>query len=128
VRVIVDTHAFVWMSNDAPSLSARARSVVTDASNELVFGIGSAWEMAIKHALGKLELRHSYREFIDRAIHRGPITLLPITLDHLARVGTLPHHHRDPFDRLLVAQSMVEGLPIVSADAALDVYGIQRIW
>jgi PIN domain nuclease of toxin-antitoxin system len=116
------------MSNDAPSLSAVARTTVTNASNELVFSIGSAWEVAIKHALGKLELKSSYQEFIDRGMKEGPITLLPISLAHLQHVGRLPHHHRDPFDRLLVAQSLVEGLPIVSADPALDAYDVERIW
>jgi PIN domain nuclease of toxin-antitoxin system len=122
VRVLLDTHALVWMSHDAPGLSLRARQVADDLSNEVLLSVASAWELAIKHGLGKISLRGTYREFIGGALSRGRMTLLPITLDHLERLSGLPPHHRDPFDRLLVAQALAEGVPILSADAALDGY------
>jgi PIN domain nuclease of toxin-antitoxin system len=96
--------------------------------SELLLSIGSCWELAIKHSLGKLELRRPFEEFLPSALAKNAIELLPITLSHLSAVVQLPFHHRDPFDRLLVAQAQVEKIPLVSADGAIDAYGVVRIW
>lgn len=88
----------------------------------------SVWELAIKASLGKLLLNQPYEQFITRQLAREEITLLDIAVAHLAVVATLPLHHRDPFDRLLVAQALVEQVPIISVDAALDAYAVQRLW
>lgn len=128
MRVLVDTHALLWMLHDSPDLSPRARDVAADLSNEVLLSIASAWELAVKHALGKINLRMRYRAFIDGAVKAARLSLLPITVEHLGLVAALPHHHRDPFDRLLVAQALAEGVPLVSRDERLDAYGVKRIW
>jgi len=116
------------MLRDSPELSPRAREVAADLSNEILFSIASAWEIALKHALGKLNLGMPYRPFIDGAVKAARLSLLPISVEHLSHVASLPQHHRDPFDRLLVAQAIAEGVPLLSRDERLDAYGITRIW
>ena len=128
MKILIDTHVLLWMSRGVKEFSQHARTVTSDSSNKMLLSVASAWEVAIKHGNGRIQLHVPYRTFIDEAIGIGGMVLLPISVDHLERVGTLPLHHRDPFDRLLVAQALVEGIPIVSADSALDAYGVERIW
>ena len=116
------------MLQDSPELSENARAVATNLSNEMLLSMASAWEIAIKQTLGKINLRSPFREFIEGAVTHAGLTLLPITLEHVGRIADLPLHHRDPFVRLLVAQALAEGVPLLSRDELLDAYGVRRLW
>ncbi|MBR8835845.1 MAG: type II toxin-antitoxin system VapC family toxin [Stigonema ocellatum SAG 48.90 = DSM 106950] len=128
MRVLLDTHTFIWFVIDSPRLSVIVRNLIENENNEKLMSTASVWEMAIKHSNGKLSFGLPFREFIDPQLSLNSIELLNINLDHLAVVATLPLHHRDPFDRLLIAQAMVEQIPILSIDSAFDSYPIQRLW
>jgi PIN domain nuclease of toxin-antitoxin system len=126
--VLLDTHTMLWFLWDDSRLSGSARSLIEDANNRKLVSIASCWEIAIKVGLGKLDLGEPSRSFLPREIARNNFELLPISLDHATMVEGLVAHHRDPFDRLLIAQAMVEGLSLVSADAVFDQYGVSRLW
>ena len=128
MRLLLDTHTFLWYTATPANLSTAALSILNDPNNDVLLSMASAWEMSIKAALGKLGLSQKVVPFVQDQIALNGFQLLPISLDHVALVEELPLHHRDPFDRLLVAQSLAEDIPIVSVDGALDAYGIQRIW
>jgi PIN domain nuclease of toxin-antitoxin system len=106
----------------------RARGIIEERASEVFFSIASAWEITIKTSIGKLALRDPLREAVAQQQRDNDITLLDITMDHLAQLATLPLYHRDPFDRMLIAQAMVENIPIISADTAFDTYNIIRLW
>jgi PIN domain nuclease of toxin-antitoxin system len=127
MRILLDTHAFLWWVDDAPALSAKARETIA-AAGECWVSLASAWEIAIKTRLGKLRLAVPVRRFVPEHIAADRFRQLEIAFAHIARVETLDLHHRDPFDRLLVAQAMEEGLAIVSVDAVFGAYGVERIW
>jgi PIN domain nuclease of toxin-antitoxin system len=127
MRLLLDTHAFLWFIDDNPSLSARAKALL-ESEADLLLSVASLWEIAIKVSIGKLILTQPYDVFMRRQLTDNDIKILPINLAHLGAVSTLPFHHRDPFDRLLIAQAMIEQLPIVSVDAAFDVYTVNRLW
>lgn len=126
--LLLDTHAMLWFFWDDPQLSGHAKTLIEDSNNRKLVSIASCWEVAIKVGLGKLQLGESSRSFLPREIARNNFELLPIQLDHVTMVEGLPPHHKDPFDRLLVAQTMVEHLPMVSADPVFDQYGVQTLW
>jgi PIN domain nuclease of toxin-antitoxin system len=129
VRLLLDTHAFLWMLQDPERLGASAAAALVDGDNELLLSIGSCWEMAIKHAAGRLTLPSPYLEFMETQLAKNRIGVLPISLGHLGRLGTLAKRdHRDPFDRLLAAQALADGLSVVSRDGAFDGYGVHRVW
>ena len=128
MRLLLDAHTFLWFSLASPKLSLRARMLIEDSANEKLLSIASPWEAGIKVSTGKLTLAKPVDVFFDEQMQRNDVTLLSITLVHVARASTLPFHHRDPFDRMLVAQSLVEGIPVISADPALDAYGVTRLW
>ena len=128
MRFLLDTHVFLWFITDDPRLSGYARTLIEDELNERLLSIASIWEIAIKVSIGKLPLTQSLETFLPDQMRQNGITPLPLELSHVYRVSTLPVHHRDPFDRLLVAQCLIEQLPLLSADQAFDSYGIQRIW
>ena len=128
MRFLVDAQAFLYYFGGDPRLSARARLAIDELTNELLVSIGSIWEMAIKSSLGKLNLGEPLADFISHRLQAYRFELLSITLDHLALVSGLPFHHRDPFDRLLVAQSIAEQVPIISSDLIFDAYGAERVW
>jgi PIN domain nuclease of toxin-antitoxin system len=128
MKLLLDTHVFLWFIAGAPQLSAIARQLIEDPNNEPFLSVGSVWEMAIKVNLGKLTLSQPFDNLIPQQIQLNGIQLPDLHLNHAAVVATLPFHHRDPFDRLLIAQAMVEQIPIVSADTAFDAYGVQRMW
>lgn len=128
MRVLLDTHAFLWFVGGSAQLSSRARQVIADPTTEPLLSVASLWEMAIKISLGKLTIQAPFATFVPEQLRLNGITLLGITIDHTAGVTTLAFHHRDPFDRLLVAQAQSEQLPIVSADSAFDAYGVTRLW
>jgi PIN domain nuclease of toxin-antitoxin system len=102
--------------------------LINDGKNEILFSTASIWEMAIKQSTGKLSLGYPYGSFIREQMRINNLELLPITLEHLEIIASLPLHHRDPFDRLLIAQSQFGNMPILSVDIAFDAYSIQRIW
>jgi PIN domain nuclease of toxin-antitoxin system len=128
MNFVLDTHSFIWFVEDHPSLSVPARTLIEDSTNAIFLSIASVWEMAIKVSLGKLTLSQPFDLFIPNQLLLNDITLLDITVSHTLRVAMLPFHHRDPFDRLLIAQSLVENMPIVSVDSVFDAYGVSRIW
>ena len=128
MKLLVDTHAFVWAVLEDRKLSHAARALWLDQTNQLLISPGSLWELAIKIGLGKFSLDRSTEEFFTTELATNQLQLLPITAAHAARVADLPRHHRDPFDRLLVAQALCEDVPLLSADAAFDVYGVRRVW
>ena len=126
-RVILDTHTFLWVLSDSPELSQTVREIVSDSRVDKVLSLASVWEMAIKRGLGKLVLPTSLETLIGKARSAGLI-LAPLELAHVLGVEALPSYHRDPFDRLLISQSLAEGIPLVSQDRAFDAYGVRRIW
>ncbi len=128
MRVLLDMHTFLWFIEADRLLSISARTIMEDSATEVYLSIASAWEMAIKISIGKLILRGPIEEVIAQQQRDNDITLLDITVSHIARLTTLPIHHRDPFDRLLIAQAMTENLPIVSVDSAFDAYAVTRLW
>jgi len=128
VIVLLDTHALLWFLKDDPQLSSAAKAAIEDAQNRKLVSIASCWEIAIKVGLGKLNLNEPSRSLLEREIPRNNLELLPITLVHATAGEMLPPHHRDPFDRLLIAQAGIEGIPVVSADRNFDLYSLQRIW
>ena len=128
MRFLLDTHAVLWFWWDDPRLSTTAKATIRDPANRKLVSPASAWEVAIKVSLKKLDIGGTYRGFFPQQMLRTNFEWLPITDDHLAAVSVLPFHHKDPFDRLLVAQATVEGISIVSADPALDAYGLRRLW
>ncbi len=128
MRLLLDTHAWLWFVLGDSSLSGVAKEIIEDPSNEKLVSPASYWETAIKICLGKYTLPSSYETFIDRAIQGQGFRILPILPLHTTAVCGLPFHHRDPFDRLLVAQALSENIPLFSADTFLDLYGLQRRW
>jgi PIN domain nuclease of toxin-antitoxin system len=128
VRLLLDTHAMYWYIEGAPQLSATAQTLIQDASNEVLISPASYWEMAIKISIGKWQLNRPYEQFIDIGLNQYGFRVLPILPTHTARLIGLPFHHRDPFDRLLVAQALVENLRIIGNDGVIDAYGIRRLW
>ena len=130
MRLLLDTHAMYWYIEDDPQLSATARTLIQDASNEILISPASYWEIAIKISIGKWRLNRPYEEFVDIGLNPYGFQVLPILPNPTARLVGLgfPTAHKDPFDRLLVAQALVEQIAIVSGDTALDAYGCTRLW
>lgn len=128
MRLLLDTHALLWHLGGNERLSARARVMIEDDANERLRSVAGAWEIAIKVSLGKLTLRAPFARLIPAQLHANAIALLPIEPPHMTALTELPFHHRDPFDRMMVAQAEVEDAVLVSTDAGFDAYGIRRIW
>ncbi len=128
MRLLLDTHAFLWFLLNDPQLSTTAQAVIVDPLNNVEISPASYWEIAIKIGLKKYALPEPYQAFMEREIADNDFQILSIEPKHTAVLTTMPLHHKDPFDRLLVAQAMVEGIPLVSADPRLDAYGVTRIW
>ncbi len=128
MRVLLDTHAFLWWNEANPGLSKRAYALLANPRNTLVLSAASAWEMVIKTQSGKLRLPEPPSVYIPtRTAHYG-MEVLPVSLAHVLAVESLPLHHRDPFDRLLVAQAGVEEMAILSADPQIRQYSVQVVW
>jgi PIN domain nuclease of toxin-antitoxin system len=128
MRVLVDTHVFLWWVEGDRALPAKARAVLADQDNECLFSLVSAWELAIKAGLGKLKLTIPVRRYVIEHIAANGFRMLDIRMAHIGRVESLPPHHGDPFDRLLIAQALEEKLPVVTADPIFRDYGVKRIW
>lgn len=128
MRHLLDSHTLIWAADEPSKVSAPAMSAMKNSANDLLISAATIWESAIKYGKGRLPLSLSYRQWIDKAIADMDLDILPITLDHAERQVALPFHHRDPFDRLIAVQALVEGIPLVSADPIFDAYGVNRIW
>jgi len=128
VRLLLDTHAFLWFILDDPRLSAAAKARIADPANDIEISPASYWELAIKIGIGKYTLPGPYATFLEQQIAVNGFGILHVLPRHTSVLTTLPRHHKDPLDRLLVAQALVEGVPLVSGDAALDAYGVNRVW
>jgi PIN domain nuclease of toxin-antitoxin system len=128
MRLLLDTHTLLWFALGDPRLSARALALILDRANVKLVSPASYWEIAIKMRLGKYALNKSYEEFFRTAIDLNGFLYLHIEPRHTAALLTLPNHHKDPFDHMLIAQATVEGTPIVSVDSQLDPYPITRLW
>ena len=127
MEILLDTHALIWWMIDPPRLSRRAEKALEDPANRILVSAVVAWELAIKINAGKIQ-PSSLLLGLDSAFARQAFAELPVSVEHAVRAGSLPLHHKDPFDRLLVAQAQAMNIPILSVDAALDHYGIRRIW
>ena len=128
MRVLLDTSAFLFFITDSEKLSVEARNILANMENELVLSIAGLWEIAIKASLGRLELLRPFEKLIPEQLKENEISILPIELNHLAILTKLPFHHRDPFDRLIIAQSIAEGYPIITCDSSFSGYPIEVIW
>lgn len=128
MKLLLDTHTLVWSVNEPTKLSKAANMAVSDPGNERLVSAATIWELAIKFGLGKITLLPSYRPWIEQALSALGLGVLPVTVEYAERQIALPPHHRDPFDRLMIAQSLLDGTPIVSNDTVFDLYGVSRIW
>jgi PIN domain nuclease of toxin-antitoxin system len=127
VRILLDTQVWIWMRNAPARLSKKARRILTDQRNELVLSAATPWEIAIKVSLGKLRLPCSVEEFVATRTVATRVTPLPITQLHAIESAALPQHHRDPFDRLLVAQARLEAMPLMSTDDVFESYDVELL-
>jgi PIN domain nuclease of toxin-antitoxin system len=128
MRLLIDTQALLWFCEGNEALSATARAAIEDPSNQRYVSHASAWETAIKLALGKLKIGAGYEAIFPGVLEANGFVLLPSTIDHYKALIPLPRHHGDPFDRLIISQAMVEGLTIVTCDSAFPAYGVQVLW
>ena len=128
MRVLLDTHAVIWWVDHDELLSASAHEAIADSRNELLISAASVWEIAIKVGIGKLKLSLPYRAWMNQAITDLRASMLPISVDACDVQSSLPLHHGDPFDRVIVAQSFVEQITVVSNDSTFDLYGVRRLW
>lgn len=128
MRLLLDAHVFLWWVSDSPRLSPAAREHCRHAGNQLFLSSASIWEIAIKARIGKLTIPAPLDVFLTEQLNINAIESLPVTLQHALRVAELPDHHRDPFDRMLVAQALTESLPILTSDTAIRAYGVEVVW
>lgn len=128
MKIILDTQAFLWLSSGNNQLSSIAKKTFLNEKNTFFLSIASIWEMSIKSSLGKLKLQPSLERFILNELQENSIEQMGIHFQHVIKVRSLPFHHRDPFDRLLIAQALVEDIPILSSDKIFEKYGIKRVW
>ncbi|HXC11484.1 MAG TPA: type II toxin-antitoxin system VapC family toxin [Stellaceae bacterium] len=124
MRLLIDSHAFLWWSEDSPALGSAARSAIADPVNEALISVAALWELTIKASSGKLTLP---ADLETMAATLG-FSVLSINFMHLRRLGLLPRVHRDPFDRMMIAQALAEGIPIITGDRAFAAYGVQTVW
>jgi len=128
MRLLLDTHTLLWWLSENPSLPASARKLIANKNNDVLVSAASAWEIATKVRLGKLpiavDLAHDFTAYLDRE----RFETLAVSAEHGIRAGLLPGPHKDPFDRMLIAQALAENLAIVSNDVVFDGYGVKRVW
>ena len=128
MEILLDTHAFIWFFSGNSKLSQTAKNMIEDINNLKLISLASVWEMAIKQSKGKLTLGLPLDKYINRKLNLDDFELLPIQLNHLKLITSLPFYHNDPFDRLLISQSTIENIPILSCDSAFNSYNINVIW
>lgn len=128
MKVLLDTHTFLWWITDDQRLSTKARTIISNGDNELFLSAATGWEIAIKAQLGRIRLTDKPEPFIAEQLSLNGIQSLPIHMSHALHVYNLPNHHRDPFDRMIIAQAQLEDLPILTMDSEIKKYGIRIIW
>jgi PIN domain nuclease of toxin-antitoxin system len=128
MRYLMDTHVFLWWCMNDSRLSAAAIEVIANADNDILFSVASGWEIALKAAQGKLALPETPMDFVTSRCQQHKFQTLPVRLDHALRVAELPEHHHDPFDRLLVAQCQLDGLPLITANPDIKKYDLEIAW
>lgn len=128
MRALLDTHTLLWWILDDPTLTRRAETVIADTGNSIVVSAASAWELSIKFGLGKLPSAPDLITNFSDAMENEGFQLLPISVEHGIRAGLLPGLHKDPFDRMLIAQAHAENIPIISNEAVFEGYGVRRLW
>jgi len=127
MKLLLDTHIFIWWADQPEGLSPAALSALEDEANELLLSVASVWEMQIKIQLGKLKLSLSLKELVKNQQQTNDLTVSPVALTHVLALDALPFHHKDPFDRLLIAQSISEGLTVVTADSQFSAYSVKLL-
>jgi len=128
VDYLIDTHTLLWIVTDSPQLSHLAKELYLDSENKIIISLASIWELAIKSSLGKLKFEKSLENFVDDHIRNNNIQILNIEVSHILRIEKLPFHHRDPFDRMIIAQQIENNLTIIGADKVFDKYNVKRVW
>jgi PIN domain nuclease of toxin-antitoxin system len=128
MKILLDTHAFIWWTIDPDRLGPQAKRLCFDPTNRLVISVASVWEMQIKVMLGKLILNKPLRKMIDDQVQQNGLEILSVNLEHVLRLDALPSLHKDPFDRLLVALALAEGMDLISHDPAIAQYPVKVIW
>jgi PIN domain nuclease of toxin-antitoxin system len=128
MKLLLDTHVFLWWNEASPRLSKQAHSLISDPENTLYLSVVSVWEVILKEGTGKLKLPSAAAVYIPARLAHYRFEVLPLGLGHVLAVGTLPTHHRDPFDRMLVAQAEVERLPILTHDPQIRKYNVETVW
>lgn len=128
MRFLLDTHTFLWFDAGSARLNPHVRTLIESPEHERFVSIATLWEMAIKASLGRLDLRLSLIEYAEVAVEGNGFRLLAVTPPHLERISAMPFHHRNPFDRMLVAQALADDFTLLSRDETLDAYGIRRLW
>ena len=127
MKLLLDTHIFIWWADQPENLSASALSALEDEANELLLSVASVWEMQIKAQLGKLKLSLPLKELLRTQQATNDLTVLPVELPHVLALDAFPFHHKDPFDRLLIAQSIEEDLTLVTADSQFSAYSVKLL-
>lgn len=128
MRLLLDTHTFLWFIGGDERISDKAKEAITDLENEVFLSVASLWEIAIKINIGKLKLPRPFGELIPEQLMQNEVTILRIELSHMARYVDLPLHHRDPFDRLIIVQAQMEEMPLVSKDDTFESYDVSLLW
>jgi PIN domain nuclease of toxin-antitoxin system len=128
VKLLLDTHAFLWAITDDPQLSGKARRLFTGSENELFLSVAGVWEILVKVQIGKLPLPKPAGDYLQKQLAKNAVQVLPIRLRHALRLEQLPLHHRDPFDRILIAQALEEEMPILTADPVMNQYSATLLW
>lgn len=128
MKILIDTCTFLWFIENNPSLSSTALNLIEDGANEILLSIISVWEIAIKSSIGKLAITYPIDKFIETQLKTNDIKLLNISLEEVCFVASLPFHHKDPFDRLIISQAVINNLPIITADSIFDSYPIKKFW
>jgi PIN domain nuclease of toxin-antitoxin system len=127
MRLLLDTHVFIWWADQQERLSATALSALNDEANELILSVVSVWEMQIKVQLSKMKLSLPLEELVETQVETNDVRILPVELAHVLALDALPFHHKDPFDRLLIAQSLQEDVTLVSADPEFPAYSVKLL-
>lgn len=128
MNILLDTHSFLWFIAGSEELTVKARKLIENENNLILLSSASLWEIAIKVGLGKLTLSEPFETLIPEQLSMNGFQILDINVSHSAKIIDLPFHHRDPFDRLLIAQALTEEIPIISSDEIFDKYGVTRLW
>jgi PIN domain nuclease of toxin-antitoxin system len=128
MRVLLDTHTFLWFVDGSDELSDKARGLIEDVNNQRFLSVASLWEMSIKVSIGKLNLDFSFPDLVIQKVYGNAIDILSISPEHLEQLAKMPFHHKDPFDRLIIAQGLTENMPIITRDRAFASYQAYLLW